>query len=96
MSDSCNSMDCSPPGSFVHGILQARTLEWVAISFSIKLLQPSPNLCDPMDCKPIRLLSPWDSLGKNTGVSCHFLFQGIFPTQRLNQYLLLGRWILHH
>ena len=30
----CNSMDCSPPGSSVHGILQARTLEWVAISFS--------------------------------------------------------------
>ena len=30
----CNPMDCSPPGSFVHGILQARVLEWVAISFS--------------------------------------------------------------
>ena len=29
-----NSMDCSPPGSSVHGILQARILEWVAISFS--------------------------------------------------------------
>ena len=29
-----NSMDCSPPGSSVHGILQAKTLEWVAISFS--------------------------------------------------------------
>ena len=27
-------MDCSPPGSSIHGILQARTLEWVAISFS--------------------------------------------------------------
>ena len=27
-------MDCSPPGSSVHGILQARTLEWVAISYS--------------------------------------------------------------
>ena len=27
-------MDCSPPGSLVHGILQARILEWVAISFS--------------------------------------------------------------
>jgi len=27
-------MDCSPPGSSVHGILQARTLEWVVISFS--------------------------------------------------------------
>ena len=31
----CNAMDCSPPGSFVHGILQARIQEWVAISFSI-------------------------------------------------------------
>ena len=30
----CNSMGCSPPGSSVHGILQARILEWVAISFS--------------------------------------------------------------
>ena len=30
----CNPMDCSPPGSPIHGILQARTLEWVAISFS--------------------------------------------------------------
>ena len=30
----CNPMDCSPPGSFVHGILQARILGWVAIPFS--------------------------------------------------------------
>ena len=30
----CNPMDCSSPGFFVLGILQARTLEWVAISFS--------------------------------------------------------------
>ena len=30
----CNRMDCSPPGSSVHGILQARILEWVAISYS--------------------------------------------------------------
>ena len=30
----CDSMDYSPPGSSVHGILQARMLEWVAISFS--------------------------------------------------------------
>ena len=34
MSDSLWPMDCSPPGSSVHGILQARILEWVAISFS--------------------------------------------------------------
>ena len=30
----CNPIDCSPPGPSIHGILQARTLEWVAISFS--------------------------------------------------------------
>ena len=30
----CDPMDCSPPGSSVHGILQARILEWVAMSFS--------------------------------------------------------------
>ena len=34
MSTLCDPMDCSPPGSSVHGILQARILEWVAISFS--------------------------------------------------------------
>ena len=32
--DSCDPVDCSPQGSSVHGILQARILEWVAISFS--------------------------------------------------------------
>ena len=30
---------------------------------------------------PTRLLCPWDFPGKNTGVGCHFLLQGIFPTQ---------------
>ena len=30
----CNLMDCSPPGSFAHGILQTRILEWVAVSYS--------------------------------------------------------------
>ena len=34
MSDSCDTMDSSPPGSSVHGISQARRLEWVVISFS--------------------------------------------------------------
>ena len=36
----CNSMDCSPPGSSIHVILQARILEWVAISFSKGSFQP--------------------------------------------------------
>ena len=36
----CDPMDCSPPGSSVHGILHARTLEWVAIPFSRGSSQP--------------------------------------------------------
>ena len=36
----CDPMDCGPPGSSVHGILQARTLEWVAILFSRESSQP--------------------------------------------------------
>ena len=46
--------------------------------------------------QPARLLCPWDSPGKNTGVGCHALFQGIFPTQGSNLSLmspaLLGRF----
>ena len=38
--------------------------------------------------KPDRLLCPWDYPGKNTGVGCHFLLQGIFPTQGSNPCLL--------
>ena len=36
----CNRMDCSPPGSSVYGILQARILEWVAVPFSRGSSQP--------------------------------------------------------
>ena len=56
-------MDCSLPGFSIHGILQARTLEWVAISFSnawkwkvkVKLLS---RVCHGL--QPTRLLRPWD------------------------------------
>jgi len=34
-----------------------------------------------MDCSPPRLLCPWDSPGKNTGVGCHSLLQGLFLSQ---------------
>ena len=43
-------------------------------------LQSCPALYDPMDW-PFRLLCPRDSPGKNTGVGCHALLQGIFPIQ---------------
>ena len=44
---------------------------------------------------PVRLLCPWDSPGRNTGMGCHFLLQGIFMTQGLNLGLLHCRWILY-
>jgi len=140
-------MDCSLPGFSIQGILQARTLEWVAISFSnagkwkvkVQLLSrvrllvtpwtaahqappsmgfsrqeywsgvpfPAPgDLPDPgiepgspalqalpseLRCyglEPTRLLCPRDSPGKNTGVDCHALLQGIFPIQGLDPHLL--------
>ena len=41
----CNPMDCSPPGSSVHGILQARTLEWVAIPSFRGSSRPRDQTC---------------------------------------------------
>ena len=54
----CDPMDCRPPGSSIHGIFQARVLEWGAVAFSMTNLQFSqfssvtqscPTLCDPMN-----------------------------------------------
>ena len=45
--------------------------------------------------EPAGLLCPWNSPGKNSGVGCHFLLQGIFLTQELNSGLLHGRQILY-
>ena len=52
------------------------------------------QLLRPHEPQPARLLCPWHSPGKNTGVGCHFFLQGIFPTQELNQGLLHCRQIL--
>ena len=46
--------------------------------------------------KPTRLLCPWNSLGKNTGVDSHSFLQGIFLTQLSNLGLLHCRQILYH
>ena len=46
--------------------------------------------------QPMRLLCPWNSPGKNTGVGCHFLLQGILPAQGSNLGLLHYRHILYH
>ena len=76
----CDPIDGSPPGSPVPGILQERTLEWVAISFSnarkwkvkVRLLSVS-NSSQPHGLQPIRFLRPWDFPGKSAGVGCQHL-----------------------
>ena len=67
----CNPRDGSPPGSPVPGILQSRTLEWVAISFSNAWKWSRWVLSDswrPHGLRPTRLLHPRDFPGKSAGV----------------------------
>ena len=80
----CNPIDSSPPGSPIPGILQARTLEWVAISFSnawkwkvkVKSLSSVWLLATPWTAAH-QVLCPWDFPGKSTGVGCHCLLRHV-------------------
>ena len=61
----CSPMNCNPPGSAVHGILQARILEWVAIPFSRESSQPRDQTrssvlqADSLPSEPRDLPKPW-------------------------------------
>ena len=56
-------------------------------------MSDSMRPCNPVDCSPPGSSVHGDSLGKNTGVGCHALLQGIFLTQGLNLPLLsLRHW----
>ena len=86
----CDPRDGSAPGSPVPGILQARTLEWVAISFSMheseKWKWSRSVVSDssrPHGLQPTRFLRPWDFPGKSTGVGCHCLLR---PRQQADAY----------
>ena len=59
--------------------------EWkgVCVCMCVQLPRVVPEVAEDS-----RSLCPWDSPDTDTGVSCHFLFQGIFPTQGLNLCLL--------
>ena len=58
--------------------------------------QSCQTFCNPMDCSWPGYSVHGDSPGKNTGVGCHALLQGIFPTQESNPGLLHCRWTLYH
>ena len=58
------------------------------LKVKVLVTQSCPTLCNPIIC-------PWNSPGKNTGVGCHSLLQGIFPTQGSNPDLPYCRWILY-
>ena len=110
-------MDCSLPGSSVHGIFQAKVLEWGAIAFSVtvaghaqfcifsnsgcvRVLSHSSSVQQFVIPRTVaaRLLFPWNSPGKATGVGRHALLQEILPTQGSNPYLLRllhCRWLLY-
>ena len=85
---------CDPMVYIVHGILQARILEWVAFSTPVDFSNPGIELRSPT------LLAdsfPPEPQGKpkNTGVGSLSLHQRIFPIQELNWGLLHCRQILH-
>ena len=88
-----NPWDGSPPGSPVLGILQARTLEWVAISFSnawkwkVKVSDSSR----PHRLQPTRLFRPWDFPGKSTGVGCHMAASNYW-LWFYKRKLIWGKW----
>ena len=89
-------------GSFTHSAYAGKRTDFDCLNcnapkFQVYVyVQPCPTLCDPMDCSPPGSSVHRDSPGKNTGVGCHALLQGIFPTQGSNPGLLRCRQILYH
>ena len=75
------------------------SIDFVCCNFTVFIYvlvtQSCLALCDPMDWSPPGSSVPGDSPGKNTGVGCYALLQGIFPTLGLNSGLPHCKWILY-
>ena len=67
----------------------------IFFTLSLKRVLSHVQLLQFHEPQPTRLLCPWDSPGKNTGVGCHFLLQGNFLTQELNSGLPHCRQMLY-
>ena len=76
-----------PPSGAARNSYPPINMSYLAV---VKSFESCPALCDPVDCRRLlaRLLCPWDSPGKTTGVGFNALLQGIFPSQGLNSCLL--------
>ena len=72
---------------FSQNSVKGLSKHWIMMCCA-KLPQSCTTLWNPMDCSPPDSSVHEDSPSKNTGVGCHFVLQGIFPTQGLNQGLL--------
>ena len=84
-------LDCGGGGIVAKSCLTLLRPCVVSMCMRVKSLSLCLTLCDPRDLGTATcpgLLCPWSSPGKDTGVDCHALLQGIFLTQRLNPHLL--------
>ena len=68
----------------------------MALCCAASVAQSCVTLCGPVDCSPPGSSVHGDSPGKNAGVGCHALLQGIFRTQGPNPGLPHCRWVLYH
>ena len=84
-----SGLPCPPPGDLPDLGLKLSSLMSPALAGTFFTTEP------PGKPKSARLLCPWNSPGKNPGVGCHSLFQGIFPTLGSNPGLLHCRQILY-
>ena len=87
-------MDCSPPGSSAHGILQTRILEWVSMPSSRGSPQPRDKTQVSCFVRGFFTISATRE-AMNTGLSSLSRLQGIFLDQESNQSLLHCRWVLY-
>ena len=72
------------------------SMSWVPMCVRAHSQSVVPDTLQPRGLQPTGLLCPWNSPGKNIGVGCHALLQGIFPTQGSNPGLPHCWWILYH
>ena len=105
-----SELPCPPPGHLLDPGMEPTSLTSLALAGDSLSLVPGRfhacmlclvaqsclTLCDPMDHSPSGSSVQGEFPGKNAGVGCHALLQGIFSTQGSNPGLLHCRWIFYH